>query len=81
MQRLFLGSLPLVLCILSSTLSAADLDQAPKSFSANGGKAVPVDFQQVALNLDFDPATQKAVGRCEIEFTSQEEGFPFFDLS
>ncbi len=81
MQRLILSKLLLVLLSFYAwPVLAADIDQAPKGFASGAGNAVPVDFQSVLLDLNFDPATQAATGRCEIEFTANQTGYPIFDL-
>ena len=80
-----MNRLPFVVCVLAVCLNpsnslAADLDNAFPSFTTSGKTAVPADFQHIALELQFDPATSRATGRCEIEFTTAKDGYPVMDL-
>ncbi len=73
--------IPFALVLLMAVpVYASDLDQAIPGFSSSGKTAIPIDFQSVALQLNFDPATKTGIGRCEIEFRSGETGYPILDL-
>ncbi|MBY0370314.1 hypothetical protein K2X33_06475 [bacterium] len=71
--------------LLSVTLLAVpergrDLPLAPASFTVGGKKAIPIDFDSVHLELELDPSSGTAIGRCSISFYAKETGYPLMDL-
>lgn len=70
----------LTLLFVAPPATGGDLENAFPSFTTNGKKAIPVDFEYARLQLEFDPARGRAVGKCEIEFFAGEEGHPTMDL-
>lgn len=69
-----------LVCLNLWAVPGADLAQAPRSFSTNGKTAIPVDFQYVTLNMEFDPAAGKARATCAVTFYAEQAGYPFLDL-
>jgi aminopeptidase N len=60
-------------------LSPNDI-RAQRSFAVANGEAVSMDFQRATLELNFDPTSEQAVGKAVIEFTTLEQGLPYFLL-
>lgn len=59
---------------------SADFSKAPPSFEYKSGLAVPANFEKTELKLNFDPQDCVMNGISKIEFSTEKEGFPFFDL-
>lgn len=66
--------------LLTTSLLGGDLEDAPKPFSHLGSKAVPIDISHVEIDYVFDASSQKTTATAQLEFTSEETGFPFFDI-
>ncbi len=58
----------------------SDLDQAPPSISVHSFKVIPIDFQHVDMQMEFDIPNKKATGKSRIEFYADEDGNPFFSF-
>jgi len=60
--------------------NAHQASKAPPSFPYLDGRAVPVDFQSLNLELVFDVAARTGKGRARIDLRALETGYPFFDM-
>ncbi len=71
----------IALSLFASVAMASDNDKLhrPKSFSANGGKAVFADFSEANYYITYDLNQKKAVVKAEIKLETNEAGFPIFD--
>lgn len=72
----------LITLSLFATLAMAgenDKLHTPKSFSANGGKAVFADFSEATYRINYDLTQKKATVTAEIKLDTAEAGFPIFD--
>ena len=82
LMRLCFESTVLLLLIFTFSHEAFSVppELLPPSFTIEGKKAVPVDFQSVALNLHFNVATKKATAEGKVHFKVIEEGYPILDM-
>ena len=71
----------IALSLFASVAMASDNDKIhrPKSFSANGGKAVFADFSEANYQITYDLTQKKAFVKAEIKLETAEAGFPIFD--
>lgn len=72
----------LVTLLMFASLAIAgenDKLHTPKSFNANGGKAVFADFSEATYHITYDVAKKKATVKAEIKLETSEAGFPIFD--
>ncbi len=60
--------------------AADDLRRAPPAFAYQNGKAIPVDFKHVDLEMTFDYASKTVLAEAEIEFFAEQAGYPFMDM-
>lgn len=70
----------IILLILVSFTLEAQVRHAPASFNVNGKKAVFVDFKEASYDIVFDSAEKTTRSTAIIQFESNEEGMPIFDL-
>lgn len=56
-----------------------DRTHLPKSFKANGGKAVFADYSEATYHITYDLGQKKAKVLAEINFQTFEAGYPIFD--
>ncbi|MBA2404559.1 MAG: hypothetical protein H0V66_07300 [Bdellovibrionales bacterium] len=71
----------IALMLFATLAIAGDNDKlhTPKSFSANGRKAVFADFTEATYHINYDIASKKASVKAEIKLETSEAGFPIFD--
>jgi hypothetical protein len=87
LQRSFLTAVSFLTLMISAfaqtpttqTVTADDI-RAQRSFSVNNGRAVSMDFRNVTLEMNFNPSAERTNGRAVIEFSTLEQGFPYFLL-
>ncbi len=77
MKKLILVCLGVASCALAHS---RDLDLAPPSFNVGGKQAVPINFKEVWLEIEFNTQTRKAVGKANIQFLAGDAGHPLLDL-
>lgn len=70
----------LAIMLLTTSLWAGDLQYAFPKFSISDGTVVPSDFTLANLYYELDVPARKVKGVAEIEFNTEEFGFPAFDL-
>ena len=59
---------------------ANDLDRAPKSFITPHGRAIFIDIKEAQYNIVYDLNLKKAEVVAQLQFFTEEEGMPLFDL-
>ena len=83
MTRLLVMSALIVGLLGSVTLNAQvtiDVVSPIRAFDLDGARAVPMNVQNMTLDLTIDPAKKETVGRATIQFQSPEAGRPYFLL-
>ncbi len=68
-----------LICTSLSVFADTDLTHAPPSFSADGKKAVFVDFKRAEYKITYDAENGYAKSVSTIEFYMPEAGYPIFD--
>lgn len=58
----------------------ASINDAPPSFSYQNDKAIFIDFETANYEITYDLTSKRAEVFSVIDFESQSEGFPIFDL-
>jgi hypothetical protein len=69
-----------IFILFASFSLVAQVRHAPASFIVNGKKAVFVDFKEATYEIVFDSLEKTAKSTAIIQFESNEEGMPIFDL-
>lgn len=79
-QNMLFNFFSFILLFSFSYNLSAQVRHAPTSFYVNGKKAVFVDFKEAIYDLIYDSNEKTAKSTAVINFDSDEEGMPIFDL-